>query len=124
MSLRTITVIVLATVALPATVQALPSDAYGTWSTKKGKCKDAELLFRITDKSFNRYEESCKIVKDQVHDPMGLGSTTRKVSLSCDAEGEKVAETVYVEAPETKNQIKIQYESESGHRWLYRCPAK
>lgn len=108
--------------AVPAL--AHPSKMDGRWSTKKGNCQE-EYKVTIRPKTFDRYEESCKIVKETSLNPLNIGKEfdDYELKLSCLSEGEETKDTAYMYNMETNDQIKVSFGSDKPNtfRWLYRC---
>jgi len=120
-SLRTTTVIAVAFAFCSLPAQALSPKYYGKWTDRQGKCKEEERLYRITNKTFDRYESSCRIIKEEAHDPLKLGLPNPKLTLSCSSEGDISKDIVYLSDP-TDGMLRIQYESEGdGFRRIYKC---
>jgi hypothetical protein len=110
----------LVAVLLSSPAMALPATYYGAWSTKKGACKkEDERRIVITKDQVKRYENFCKIDREEV---IGIpGVPDYKLSVTCDQEGDTVKSTLFISGFETPDQFKMSEGNTPDFAWVFRC---
>jgi hypothetical protein len=112
-------IVVIAALMTTQPAWALPEAMIGKWSTEKNKCKNEELLYRITQKTINSYESACKISKINIVDV--YTGNDYNVSLTCDAEGSIIKSSILL-VQQDKDQIKyVLPKWKNQHAWMFRC---
>lgn len=115
--------LILATAALALSTQAMAvTNPYvGRYTSKKGDCSE-EYRVDVTPKSFNRYEDFCRITKSETRPDYNKKPVTY-LDVKCSSEGEVDYREIWLQSGDHKGTIEEYYPRESPDRTvvLYQC---
>ncbi|RYG40773.1 MAG: hypothetical protein EOO01_26600 [Chitinophagaceae bacterium] len=120
MTLSRTTLALAALIALCGPSYASPY--YGAYTTKAGNCHD-EYKVSVSPKSFNQYENYCKVTKNSTEKSGYKNEVITYLNMKCSSEGEVEYHEVWLQAGEKKGTVDAFYPRESPARTvvLYHC---